>query len=62
MQGIHSAKENNTYKGRKRIILDPLLFRKVGQAYLNEDISLEEALNKLKISRATFFRRLEDLR
>lgn len=62
MRGINEAKENDTYKGRKRIMLDPLLFRKVGQEYLNGNITLEEALNKLKISRATFFRRLEDLR
>lgn len=62
MHGINEAKENDTYKGRKRIKLDPLLFRKVGREYLNGNISLEEALNKLKISRATFFRRLEELR
>lgn len=62
MHGIKEAKENEIYKGRKRIMLDPLLFRKVGQEYLNGNITLEEALSKLKISRATFFRRLEDLR
>lgn len=62
MHGIKEAKENDTYKGRKKIVLDPLLFRKVGQEYLNGNIPLEEALKKLKISRATFFRRLEDLR
>lgn len=62
MHGIKEAKENEIYKGRKKIMLDPLLFRKVGQEYLNGNITLEEALSKLKISRATFFRRLEDLR
>ena len=62
MNGIKDAKEKDIYKGRKKIVLDPLLFRKVGQEYLNGNISLEAALNKLKISRSTFFRRLEDLR
>lgn len=62
MNGIKDAKEKDIYKGRKKIVLDPLLFRKVGQEYLNGNVSLEAALNKLKISRSTFFRRLEDLR
>ena len=62
MNGIKKAKDNNIYKGRKKIMLDPLLFRKVGKEYLNGNISLEKALKKLNISRATFFRRLEDLR
>ena len=62
MHGIKVSKEKDTYKGRKKIMLDPLLFRKVGQEYLKGNISLEEALSKLKISRATFFRRLKDLR
>ena len=62
MHGIKDAKENNVYKGRKKIMLDPLLFGKIGREYLNGHISLEEALSKLKISRSTFFRRLEDLR
>lgn len=61
MQGIKVAKENGTYKGRKKIMLDPLLFRKTGQEYQNGNISLEEALRKLKISKSTFFRRLKDL-
>ena len=61
MNGINKAKENKVYKGRKKISLDPLLFRKVGQEYLNKNISLQEALNKLKISRSTFIRRLKEL-
>ena len=62
IHGINVGKQNDIYKGRKKIVLDSLLFRKVGQEYLNGNISLEEALSKLKISRATFFRRLKDLR
>lgn len=62
MHGIKKAKESDTYKGRKKIMLDPLLLREIGQKYLNNNISLEEALSKLKISKSTFFRRLKDLR
>ena len=52
------ALEEKKYKGRKEIAVDPLLFEKVSQEYKSKSISLNEALNTLKISRATFFRRL----
>ena len=52
------ALEEKKYKGRKEIAVDPLLFEKVSQEYKSKSISLNEALNTLKISRATFFRKL----
>lgn len=58
--GIYIAKENNIYKGRKQISLDPLLFRTVAQEYLDGSIPLSEALYQLKISKSTFFRRLRN--
>ncbi|MCM1195682.1 MAG: hypothetical protein NC310_01260, partial [Roseburia sp.] len=58
--GINRAKNNNSYKGRKQISVDPLLFNKVAHDYLNEIVSLNDALKILNISRSTFFRRLRD--
>lgn len=58
--GISKAKANHIYKGRRQIPLDPLLFRRVAQNYLDGIISLSEALNTLKISKSTFFRRLRN--
>ena len=59
MEGIEKAKEGNVYKGRRQLKLDPLLFDKVANDYLKGKISLEQAISILKISRATFFRRLK---
>ena len=53
------TKEGNVYKGRRQLKLDPLLFDKVANDYLKGKISLEQAISILKISRATFFRRLK---
>ncbi len=58
--GIMIAKSNKVYKGRKQIPLDPLLFRRVAQDYSNGVLPLSEALNILKISKSTFFRRLRN--
>lgn len=62
INGIKDAKGKDAYKGRKKIKLDPLLLRKVGQEYLNGNLTLKEALNKLNISKSTFLRRIKDLR
>ncbi len=59
-KGIEKAKEDNVYKGRKKIKMDSLLLINTMEDYVNKKITLEEALTKLKISRATFFRRLKD--
>lgn len=57
-----AAKNSNSYKGRKKISIDQLLLDKTIKDYQNKNITLEVALNKLKISKATFFRRLKDYR
>lgn len=62
LAGIERAKANNQYRGRSRARIDPLLFDKIARAYLNNDITVEEATSRLGISRATFFRRLKDIR
>ncbi len=58
--GISKAKANHIYQGRRQITLNPLVFREVAQNYLDGKIQLNEALNSLKISKSTFFRRLRD--
>ena len=60
MRGIEKAKEKKAYKGRKQIKIDPLLFNKVANEYVNGKISADQASIMLKISRATFFRRLRE--
>ena len=60
MLGIEKAKEQNVYKGRGQIKIDPLLFDRVANDYLNGKISADQASLILKISRATFFRRLRE--
>lgn len=60
MYGIKKAKSQHIYKGRERIKLDPLLFDKVANDYLLNKISVKQASLILKISRATFFRRLKE--
>ena len=60
MRGIEKAKEQNVYKGRGQIKIDPLLFDRVANDYLHGKISADQASLVLKISRATFFRRLRE--
>ena len=60
MRGIEKAKEQNVYKGRGQIKIDPLLFDRVANDYLRGKISADQASLILKISRATFFRRLRE--
>lgn len=62
LAGINKAKTNNLYHGRMRTHIDPLLFNKIATAYLNNEISVEEATANLGISRSTFFRRLRDIK
>ena len=60
VRGIEKAKEQNVYKGRGQIKIDPLLFDRVANDYLHGKISADQASLILKISRATFFRRLRE--
>jgi len=60
MRGIQKARENNVYKGRERIKIDPLLFERVANDYVHGKISVNRAVEILKISKSTFFRRLRE--
>lgn len=57
-KGIDLAKEKRSFKGRERLKIDMLLFDKLARDYLNGRISSAEASNRLKISKATFLRRI----
>ena len=43
MRGIEKAKEQNVYKGRGQIKIDPLLFDRVANDYLHGKISADQA-------------------
>ncbi|MBE6696859.1 MAG: hypothetical protein E7587_10475 [Ruminococcaceae bacterium] len=58
--GIGKAKDRNAYKGRTKIKIDPLLFDRMANDYLQGKLSADQASSKLKISRSTFFRRLRE--
>ncbi len=60
LRGIARAKEQNIYKGREQIKIDPLLFDKIANEYMHGKISADQASMILKISKATFFRRLRE--
>ena len=57
-KGIDLAKERNLFRGRERIKIDTLLFDKLAREYMNGRISSTEAANRLKISKVTFLRRI----
>lgn len=59
-EGIEKAKQNNVYKGRKKIRIDPFKFDEISKKYINKEITIDEVLSQLKISKATFFRRLKE--
>ena len=61
LDGIHRATNSNIYHGRAPIGIDPLFFDKIARAYLNHQISADEAAARLGISKSTFFRRLRRL-
>lgn len=57
-EGIAIAKEQGAYKGRKR--LDRPEFERVAQAWSDGKITEKEALEKLNMSKSTFYRRLRE--
>ena len=60
MRGISRAKAQNVYKGREQIKIDPLLFDRIANDYIHGRISVDQAVNVLKVSKSTFFRRLSE--
>lgn len=61
-EGIEEAKRNKRYTGRKPIDVDGQLLKQVAIEFLNNRISEQEAMNKLGISRSTFYRKIRMFR
>lgn len=59
-EGIEQAKEDNKYKGRKPIKVDALVFEDVADKFEKGIIVESLALEKLSMSRSTFYRRLKE--
>lgn len=60
LEGINRRKNNGGYKGRKKIMIDEITLHSVLDDFIAKRISEDEALNKLNISRSTFYRRLKE--
>lgn len=59
--GIRRAKSEGKYRGRSKIALDPMKFSTIAKQFRLGEISEEDALKSLGISRSTFYRRLQNL-
>ena len=57
-EGIAEAKRLNKYKGRKRI--ENADFEKVASHWKNGEITATEAMKRLKMSKSTFYRRVNN--
>ena len=61
-EGVAQAKNSGKYAGRKRIVVDPNLFRQVAEDFRNHKVTEKEAMRRTGISsRSTFYRRLKEL-
>ena len=61
-EGVAQAKNSGKYAGRKRIVVDPNLFRQVAEDFRNHKVTEEEAMHRAGISsRSTFYRRLKEI-
>ena len=61
-EGVALAKNSGKYAGRKRIVVDPNLFRQVAEDFRNHKVTEEEAMHRTGISsRSTFYRRLKEI-
>ncbi len=59
-QGIKLAKEEGRKNGRPRKELDEKEFNRIYQKYIRDEVSVTDASKLLCISRATFYRRVEE--
>lgn len=60
--GVARAKRDGKYVGRKKIAVDPNLFRQVAEDFRGHKITEEEAMRRSEIaSRSTFYRRLKEI-
>ena len=61
-EGVAQAKNNGKYAGRKKIAVDPNLFRQIAKDFRNHKVTEEEAMHRAGISsRSTFYRRLKEI-
>lgn len=59
-EGIVIAKREGKYKGRKPIIVDQVALKKVYGDWKKGDLMAVEAMNKLDLSKATFYRKIKE--
>lgn len=59
-EGIEQAKSEEKYKGRKRIEVDALVFEDIVDKFEKGIIIETQALDKLSVSRSTFYRRMRE--
>lgn len=59
-EGVARAKNEGKYTGRKRLSVDSNLFDRIAADFDKKNISENEALRRLGISRSTFYRRLRE--
>ena len=61
-EGVALAKNSGKYAGRKKIVVDPNLFRQIAEDFRNHKVTEEEAMHRTGIrSRSTFYRRLKEI-
>ncbi len=60
--GIEKAKENGVYKGRKRISVDEEFFKDIVNQLKEKKITVDEALKVTGFSKATFYRRMREIK
>ena len=61
-EGVALAKNSGKYAGRKKIVVDPNLFRQIAEDFRNHKVTEEEAMHRAGISsRSTFYRRLKEM-
>ena len=60
--GIEKAKENGVYKGRKRLSVDEEFFKDIVNQLKEKKITVDEALKVTGFSKATFYRRMREIK
>lgn len=62
-EGVAQAKQEGKYAGRKKLAVDPNLFRQIAGDFCSKKITESEAMRRANIaSRSTFYRRLKEYR
>lgn len=60
-KGIQQAKKLGIYKGRKRKEVDEQFLKEQIRRFQKKEISLEEALQAVGMSKSTFYRRMREM-